>query len=103
MPYNKYATIYQCNHKNACQALFLPRVTIGETMTTNDINVLAQTLTQATPSEAARIWTNVAGNKTLAIKVHKMLTHEQRLALAEKLTRAEKGKNIKVNDINHLV
>ena len=72
-------------------------------MTTNDINVLAQTLTQATPSEAARIWTNVAGNKTLAIKVHKMLTHEQRLALAEKLTRAEKGKNIKANDINHLV
>ena len=73
------------------------------TMTTNDINVLAQTLTQANATEAARIWTNVAGNKTLAIKVHEQLTHEQRLALAEKLTRAEKGKNIKANDINHLV
>jgi len=72
-------------------------------MTTNDINVLAQTLTQANAAEAAKIWTNVAGNKTLAIKVHKMLTHEQRLALAEKLTRAEKGKNIKANDIDHLV
>jgi predicted NAD-dependent protein-ADP-ribosyltransferase YbiA (DUF1768 family) len=73
------------------------------TMTTNDITALAQTLTQATPSEAARIWTNVAGNKSLAIKVHEQLTHEQRLALAEKLTRAEKGKKIKGNDINHLV
>ena len=73
------------------------------TMTMNDINALAQTLTQATPSEAARIWTNVAGNKSLAIKVHEQLTHEQRLALAEKLTRAEKGKKIKGNDINHLV
>ena len=72
-------------------------------MTTNDINVLAQTLTQASATEAARIWTNVASNKTLAIKVHKMLTHEQRLDLVEKLTRVEKGQKIKGNDINHLV
>jgi hypothetical protein len=72
-------------------------------MTTNDINALAQTLTQADPTEAARIWTNVACNKTLAISVHKLLTHEQRLDLAEKLTRAEKGQDLKGNDINHLV
>lgn len=90
MAYNNYATIYQCNHKNACQALFYHWVTIGDTMTTNDINVLAQTLTQASPSEAARIWTNVAGNKSLAISVHKLLTQQQRIELAEKLTRAEK-------------
>ena len=60
------------------------------TMTTNDINVLAQTLTQARPSEAAKIWTNVAGNKSLAISVHKLPTQQQRIELAEKLTRAEK-------------
>ena len=69
-------------------------------MTTKDINVLAQTLTQASPSEAAKIWTNVAGNRTLAIKVHKLLTQQQRLDLVEKLTRAQK---IKGNDINHLI
>ena len=72
-------------------------------MTTHDINVLAQTLTQASPTEAARIWTNVAGNRTLAISVHNLLTHEQRLELVEKLTRAEKGQKIKGNDINHLI
>ena len=72
-------------------------------MTTNDINVLAQTLTQASPTEAARIWTNVAGNRTLAISVHNLLTHEQRLELVEKLTRAEKGQKIKGNDISHLI
>ena len=60
------------------------------TMTTNDINVLAQTLTQASADEAAKIWTNVAGNRTLAISVHKLLTQQQRLELVEKLTRAEK-------------
>jgi len=72
-------------------------------MTTNDITVLAQTLTQASPSEAAKIWTNVAGNKSLAIKVHELLTHEQRLDLAVKLTNAEKSDNIKGNDINNLI
>jgi hypothetical protein len=72
-------------------------------MTTNDIATLAQTLTQADPTEAAKIWTNVAGNRTLAISVHSMLTHQQRIDLAEKLTRAEKGQNLKGNDINHLV
>jgi len=72
-------------------------------MTTNDINVLAQTLTQASADEAAKIWTNVACNRTLAISVHKMLTQQQRLDLVEKLTRAEKGQNIKGNNINHLV
>jgi hypothetical protein len=73
------------------------------TMTTNDITVLAQTLTQASASEAAKIWTNVAGNKTLAIKVHKLLTHEQRLDLAAKLMNAEKGDISKGNNINNLV
>ena len=73
------------------------------TMTTNDINTLAQTLTQASAAEAARIWTNVAGNRTLAISVHKLLTQQQRLELVEKLTRAEKGKKIKGNDISYLV
>ena len=72
-------------------------------MTTNDITVLAQTLTQASPTEAAKIWTNVAGNRTLAISVHNLLTHEQRLELVEKLTRAEKGQKIKGNDISHLI
>ena len=72
-------------------------------MTTKDINVLAQTLTQASPSEAAKIWTNVAGNRTLAISIHKLLTQQQRIHLAEKLTRAEKGQKLKGNDINHLV
>ena len=73
------------------------------TMTINDIATLAQTLTQADPSEAAKIWTNVAGNRTLAISVHSMLTHQERIDLAEKLTRAEKGQKIKGNDISHLV
>ncbi len=59
-------------------------------MTTNDINVLDQTLTQASADEAAKIWTNVAGNRTLAISVHKLLTQQQRLELVEKLTKAEK-------------
>ena len=63
-------------------------------MTTNDIAVLAHSLTQADPTEAAKIWTNVAGNKTLAISDHKRLTHEQRLDLEEKLTREEKGKDV---------
>mgnify|MGYP005685789559 CR=1 FL=1 len=103
MTYNNYATIYQCNHKNACQALFYQGVTIGEIMTTNDIAVLEQSLTQASPSEAGKIWTNVAGNRTLAISVHNLLTHQQRIDLAEKLTRAEEGQKIKGNDINHLV
>jgi hypothetical protein len=73
------------------------------TMTTNDITVLAQTLTQADPTEAAKIWTNVAGNRTLAISVHNLLTHQQRIDLAEKLTRAEKGDISKGNNINNLV
>ena len=73
------------------------------TMTTKDINVLAQTLTQASPSEAAKIWTNVAGNKSLAISVHKLLTQQQRIDLAEKLTRAEKNTFSKDNNNNNLV
>jgi hypothetical protein len=103
MTYNKYATIYQCNHKNACQALFLPRVTIGETMTTNDIKQLITSLTQANPSEAARIWVNVATNKSLAIQVHENLTQEQRKNLATKLLKAEKGENPKGNKNNNLI
>ena len=76
---------------------------IKSTMTTNDINVLAQTLAQASPSEAAKIWTNVAGNKSLAISVHKLLTQQQRIDLAEKLTRAEKNTFSKDNNNNNLV
>jgi hypothetical protein len=99
MTYNKYATIYQCNHKNACQALFLPRVTIGETMTTNDIKQLITSLTQANPSEAARIWVNVASNKSLAIKVHELLTQEERQGLAQKLLKVENKKGNKNNNL----
>ena len=72
-------------------------------MTTNDIAVLAQSLTQASPTEAAKIWTNVAGNRTLAISVHNLLTHQQRIDLAEKLTRAEKKTFSKDNNNNNLV
>ena len=99
MTYNKYATIYLCNHKNACQALFLPRVTTGETMTTNDIKQLITSLTQATPSEAARIWINVAANKSLAIQVHEQLTHEERQGLAQKLLTADNKKGNKNNNL----
>jgi hypothetical protein len=60
-------------------------------MSVNDITVLAQSLTQADPSEAARIWTNVAGDKSLAIKVHKLLTHAQRIELAEKLVQSQES------------
>jgi len=103
MPYNKYATIYLCNHKNACQALFLQGVTIGETMTTNDIKQLAATIANATPSEAARMWINIAANKSLAIQVHEILTKEQRQGLASKLIQAEKGENPKGNKNNNLI
>ena len=72
-------------------------------MTTNDINQLALSLTQANATEAARIWTNVAGNKSLAISVHKLLTQQQRIDLAEKLTRAEKKTFSKDNNNNNLV
>jgi hypothetical protein len=103
MTYNKYATIYLCNHKNACQALILPRVTIGETMTTNDIKQLAATIANATPSEAARMWINIASNKSLAIQVHENLTKEQRKSLATKLLKAENGENPKGNKNNNLI
>jgi hypothetical protein len=73
------------------------------TMSTNDINILAQSLTQANAAEAAKIWTNVACDKSLAISVHKLLTHEQRLELVAKLTNAEKGDISKGNNINNLV
>ena len=103
MPYNNYATIYQCNHKNACQALIKLRVTIGETMTTNDIKRLATSLTEASPSEAARIWLNVAANKSLAIQVHKAMSKDERQTLANKLMKAEKGENLKANKNNNLI
>ena len=60
-------------------------------MSVNDITVLAQSLTKANPKEAARIWTNVAGDKILAIKVHKLLTHAQRIELAEKLVQSQES------------
>ncbi len=72
-------------------------------MTTNDIKQLASTLTEATPSEAARIWVNVATNKSLAIQVHEQLTQEQRKSLATKLMKAEKGENPKGNKNNNLI
>jgi|TARA_R110002072_G_scaffold266028_1_gene424892 hypothetical protein len=57
-------------------------------MTTNDIKQLAVSLTEANPSEAARIWLNVAANKSLAIQVHKTLTKDERQVLANKLMKA---------------
>ena len=72
-------------------------------MTTNDINQLALSLTQANAMEAARIWVNVAGNKSLAIKVHQTLTAEQRKSLAKKLLKAENTDFEKGNDISNLI
>lgn len=72
-------------------------------MTTNDIEQLITSLTQANPSEAARIWVNVASNKSLAIKVHEQLTQEQRQGLAAKLMHAEKGDISKGNKNNNLI
>ena len=69
-------------------------------MTTNDIKQLAASLSQADATEAARIWVNVASNKTLAIKVHEQLTREERLGLAQKLLKAE---NKKDNNNNSLI
>tara|TARA_R100000008_G_scaffold70855_1_gene48579 strand:- start:395 stop:604 length:210 start_codon:yes stop_codon:yes gene_type:complete len=69
-------------------------------MTTNDIKQLATSLSQADATEAARIWVNVASNKTLAIKVHEQLTREERLGLAQKLLKAE---NKKDNNNNSLI
>ena len=72
-------------------------------MTTNDIKQLITSLTQANPSEAARIWVNVAANKSLAIKVHEQLTKEQRRGLAAKLMNAENGDISKGNKNNNLI
>ncbi len=72
-------------------------------MTTNDIKRLAATIANATPSEAAKIWINVAANKQLAIQVHQNLTKEQREGLAFKLVQAEKGENQKDNKNNNLI
>ncbi len=72
-------------------------------MTTNDIKQLITSLTQANPSEAARIWVNVATNKSLAIQVHENLTQEQRKSLATKLLKAEKSENPKGNKNNNLI
>lgn len=72
-------------------------------MTTNDIKQLITSLTQANPSEAARIWVNVASNKSLAIQVHESLTQEQRKSLATKLLKAENGENQKANKNNNLI
>ena len=72
-------------------------------MTTNDIKQLITSLTQANPSEAARIWVNVATNKSLAIQVHENLTQEQRKNLATKLLKAENGENQKANKNNNLI
>jgi len=72
-------------------------------MTANDIKQLITSLTQANPSEAARIWVNVASNKSLAIQVHESLTQEQRKNLATKLLKAENGENQKGNKNNNLI
>jgi len=72
-------------------------------MTSNDIKQLITSLTQANPSEAARIWVNVASNKSLAIQVHESLTQEQRKSLATKLLKAENGENQKANKNNNLI
>jgi hypothetical protein len=72
-------------------------------MTTNDIKQLITSLTQANPSEAARIWVNVAANKSLAIQVHEQLTQEERQGLAAKLMNAEKGDISKGNKNNNLI
>ena len=69
-------------------------------MTTNDIKQLIASLTQANPSEAARIWINVAANKSLAIQVHEQLTQEERQGLAQKLLKVE---NKKDNNNNNLI
>ena len=68
-------------------------------MTTNDIKQLITSLTQANPSEAARIWVNVASNKSLAIKVHEQLTQEERQGLAQKLLKADIKKGNKNNNL----
>ena len=72
-------------------------------MTTNDIKQLAATIANAAPSEAAKIWINIAANKQLAIQVHQNLTKEQREGLASKLIQAEKGENQKGNKNNNLI
>ena len=69
-------------------------------MTSKDIKQLIASLTQANPSEAARIWVNVASNKSLAIKVHEQLTQEERQGLAQKLLKAD---NKKDNNNNNLI
>jgi len=69
-------------------------------MTSKDIKQLITSLTQANPSEAARIWVNVASNKSLAIKVHEQLTQEERQGLAQKLLKADIKKD---NNNNNLI
>ena len=69
-------------------------------MTSKDIKQLIASLTQANPSEAARIWVNVASNKSLAIKVHEQLTQEERQGLAQKLLKADIKKD---NNNNNLI
>tara|TARA_R100000700_G_C3138953_1_gene121411 strand:- start:639 stop:857 length:219 start_codon:yes stop_codon:yes gene_type:complete len=72
-------------------------------MTANDIKRLAATIANASPSDAARMWVNIAANKQLAIQVHQNLTKEQREGLAFKLVQAEKGENQKDNKNNNLI
>ena len=53
-------------------------------MTTKPADIARQ-LAEATPAQAATIWTTVAEDKTLAIRVHDALGSAGRVELAHKL------------------
>tara|TARA_R110000796_G_scaffold226820_2_gene343349 strand:+ start:342 stop:539 length:198 start_codon:yes stop_codon:yes gene_type:complete len=46
---------------------------------------IAAQIEEASPAEAAKLWTDVAGDRTLAIKVHRTLGTAGCTRLAEKL------------------
>ena len=57
-------------------------------MTTKPADIarqLAQASPEATPAQAATIWTTIAEDKTLAIRVHDALGSAGRVELAHKL------------------
>ena len=53
---------------------------------------IAKQLSQASPSLAAQIWTDIAKDRALAIEVHGALEPTARVELAQKLAESQNGR-----------
>ena len=60
-------------------------------MTTQVIDIAKQ-LSQASPSLAAQMWTDIAKDRALAISVHAALEPSARVELAQKLAESQNGR-----------